>query len=72
METYEIKGMTCNHCVRAVERALGKVPGVERVRAVDLAGGRAEIEGSPDEQAVVAALRDEGYEARRFPSAAGP
>jgi copper chaperone len=65
MVTYEIKGMTCDHCVRAVTRALGKVPGVARVRSVDLARGQAEIEGSPDDQAVVTALRDEGYEARR-------
>jgi copper chaperone len=65
METYEIKGMTCQHCVRAVTSALGKVPGVTAVRSVDLARGQAEIEGSPDEQAVVAAIRDEGYEARR-------
>jgi copper chaperone len=65
METYEIKGMTCQHCVRAVTAALGKVPGVTAVRSVDLDRGQAEIEGSPDEQAVLAAIRDEGYEARR-------
>jgi copper chaperone len=65
MQTYEIKGMTCDHCVRAVTRALTKVPGVSRVESVDLAQGRAVIEGSPDEQAVAAAIRDEGYEAKR-------
>ena len=65
METYLIQGMTCDHCVRAVTRALGKVPGVRAVHAVDLARGQALIEGSPDEKAVIAAIRDEGYEARR-------
>jgi copper chaperone len=65
METYEIKGMTCQHCVKAVTRALGKVPGVTAVLAVDLQQARAQIEGAPDEQAVIAAVRDEGYEARR-------
>jgi copper chaperone len=65
METYEIKGMTCDHCVRAVERALAKVPGVAGVRWVDLDRGVAQIEGSPDEQAVLTAVRDEGYQARR-------
>ncbi len=66
METYEIKGMTCEHCLRAVERALSRVPGVQRVRALDLASGRAEIDpGAPDEAAVVAAIRDVGYAARR-------
>jgi copper chaperone len=65
METYEIKGMTCQHCVRAVTRALSKVPGVAAVQSVDLDRGQARIEGSPDERAVLAAIRDEGYEARR-------
>jgi copper chaperone len=67
MEIYEIKGMTCAHCVRAVERALAKVPRVVAVRSVDLERGEARIEGSPDEQMVIAAVRDEGYEARRAP-----
>ncbi len=65
METYAIKGMTCQHCVRSVERALTKVPGVVRVVAVDLERAEARIEGSPEEGAVLAAIRDEGYEARR-------
>lgn len=68
METYTIQGMTCEHCTRAVTRALAKVPRVTRVVGVDLARGEARIEGSPDEAAVVAAIRDEGYEARRVPS----
>ena len=67
METYEIKGMTCAHCVRAVERALAKVPRVIAVHAVDLERGEARIEGSPDERTVIAAVRAEGYEARRAP-----
>lgn len=65
MQTYEIKGMTCNHCVMAVTKALGKVPGVSRVQGVDLASGRAVVEGTPDEQAVLAAIKDEGYEITR-------
>jgi copper chaperone len=65
MQTYEIKGMTCNHCVMAVTKALSKVPGVSKVQGVDLASGRAVIDGSPDEKAVIAAITDEGYEAKR-------
>ena len=49
----------------ATSRALEKVPGVTAVLAVDLEKARAQIEGSPDELAVIAAIRDEGYEARR-------
>jgi copper chaperone len=65
MQTYEIKGMTCGHCVKAVTKALGKVAGVASVQGVDLASGRAVIEGTPDEQAVIAAIQDEGYQATR-------
>lgn len=65
MQTYEIKGMTCGHCVKAVTKALAKVPGVAGVPGVDLASGRAVIEGAPDEQAVIAAIQDEGYQATR-------
>lgn len=65
MQTYEIKGMTCGHCVMAVTKALGRVPGVSKVEGVDLASGRATLEGTPDEQAVIAAIQDEGYEAKR-------
>jgi copper chaperone len=65
METYAIKGMTCDHCTRSVARALAAVPRVTRVVSVDLARGEARLEGSPDEAAVIAAVREEGYEAHR-------
>jgi len=65
MATYKIDGMTCQHCVRSVERALGKVPGVEQVRAVSLDRGEADIAGTPSDDAVVRAIEGEGYRARR-------
>jgi copper chaperone len=64
MLTYKITGMTCAHCVKAVEKALAKVPGVTRVLRVDLAKGEAQIEGDPSELAVAAAVEGEGYQAR--------
>jgi copper chaperone len=65
MATYEIKGMTCNHCVMAVTKALKKVPGVASVEKVDLASGRAVLEGTADDAAVIKAITDEGYTAKR-------
>ncbi len=65
MATYEIKGMTCNHCVMAVTKALKNVPGVSKVDRVELASGRAVVEGTPDDAAVIKAIADEGYEAKR-------
>ncbi|MDA8125697.1 MAG: cation transporter [Deltaproteobacteria bacterium] len=40
MTTIKIKGMTCQHCVMAVTKALGGIEGVRDVR-VDLAKGEA-------------------------------
>lgn len=58
-----ISGMSCGHCVKAVEEALKGVPGVQGVQ-VDLAGGKATVEGQADEQALIAAVTEEGYGAQ--------
>lgn len=63
MVTLSITGMTCQNCVKHVTQALQGVPGVARV-AVDLASGTAEVEGTPDVQALVSAVEEEGYEAK--------
>ncbi len=60
--TLQVGGMTCEHCVRAVTKALEGVAGVDKV-AVNLAGGRARVDGAADGDAVVRALEDQGYEA---------
>jgi copper chaperone len=54
--------MTCHHCVMAVTKALESVEGVRRAK-VDLAEGRAEVEGTADLQAMIAAVQEEGYQA---------
>lgn len=63
MTKLKIEGMSCQHCVSAVNEALAEVDGVERVVSVDLDSGTAEIEGDADTQALLAAVREEGYEA---------
>ena len=60
--TLQVGGMTCEHCVRAVTKTLEAVPGVDNV-SVSLAGGRAQVEGAADPQALVRAIKKEGYEA---------
>jgi copper chaperone len=40
METIKIKGMSCQHCVMAVTKALGGIEGIKDVR-VDLEKGEA-------------------------------
>ncbi|GAE37587.1 copper chaperone CopZ [Halalkalibacter akibai] len=41
-EVLQVKGMSCNHCVSAVEGSVGKLNGVKSV-AVDLANGTVEV-----------------------------
>jgi P-type Cu+ transporter len=58
-----IKGMTCASCSSRVERALGKLPGVEHA-TVNLATERASVEYDAHAitpEAIVAAVTDAGY-----------
>lgn len=62
--TLDITGMTCASCVRRVERALAKVPGVETA-SVNLAAETARVTfGAPVAvDSLVAAVEKAGYEA---------
>lgn len=59
--TYEVQGMTCDHCVRAVTEEVGAVDGVESVE-VSLEQGAAVVTGDADPEAVRAAVAEAGYE----------
>jgi copper chaperone len=63
----KITGMTCGHCERAVRSALESVEGVTRVVEVDRDKGSASVEGSAEIAVLVAAVREEGYEAEAAP-----
>jgi len=53
MAIVQIKGMSCNHCVMAVTKALGGIEGVSNVK-VDLAKGEATFdEAKPVDRAVI-------------------
>lgn len=60
MKTYHVKGMTCQHCVRAVTEAIKGLPNVEDVQ-IDLESGVVKIKGNPDKVAVKKAIEEEGY-----------
>ncbi len=47
MEKIKIQGMSCQHCVMAVTKALGKIPGLTDVK-VDLAKGEATFENTQE------------------------
>jgi len=58
-----ITGMTCNHCVANVTKALQAVEGAESVE-VSLEPGSATVSGNADTSALVAAVKEAGYEAK--------
>jgi Cu+-exporting ATPase len=64
--TIGVGGMTCASCVARVERALKKVPGVERA-AVNLATEKATVSYAPTTgiSDLLGAIEDAGYEPRR-------
>ncbi len=57
----KVNGMTCEHCVAAVGRAVREVPGVTEVM-VDREHGVVQVGGTPDVIAVQGAITAEGYE----------
>ncbi len=61
-----VSGMTCASCVRRVEKALGRVPGVASV-AVNLATERARLafSGPVDARAAAEAIETAGFQAER-------
>ncbi len=58
----KVTGMTCEHCERAVTNALSDVSGVEKVVDVSRERNEAVVEGAAETEALLAAVREEGYE----------
>ena len=62
MKELKIEGMTCGHCRASVQNALESVEGARNVE-VDLASGRARVDGTAEVERLVAAVEAEGYRA---------
>lgn len=61
--TLHITGMSCGHCLNAVNTALGSLPGVQ-LKAARI--GRADLEFDPltiSPEVITAAVEDAGYRA---------
>ena len=62
-KTYSVPDVSCMHCKRAIEGAVGAMPGVSRVE-VDVESKTVDIafeEGAVAEADVLATLAEEGY-----------
>ena len=62
MATVKINGMSCQHCVASVTKAIEALSGVTQV-SVDLAMGEATYDGDVSEQDVKDAIVKVGFEA---------
>lgn len=58
---YAIKGMNCPHCQAAVTKSISAVRGVRQV-SVDLASGRATVEGEQNDNDIIEAVRNAGFD----------
>ncbi|HYC32966.1 MAG TPA: cation transporter [Gemmatimonadales bacterium] len=65
--TLHIEGMSCGHCLNAVNRALSAVPGVE-VESVRIGQARVRYDESATSPAAIeAAVSEAGYRATAAP-----
>ena len=60
--TFQVTGMTCGHCQRAVTQEISRIPGIQGV-AIDLASGSVTVTATqPVDRADIALAVDEaGY-----------
>ncbi|TVP81919.1 MAG: copper chaperone [Alkalicoccus sp.] len=63
-KTLKVKGMSCDHCVSAVEGSVGSLNGVDKVK-VDLDQGTVDVvfhEEQVSEDQIKEAIDDQGYD----------
>ncbi|MBS4200345.1 copper chaperone CopZ [Bacillus sp. FJAT-49732] len=64
--TLHVEGMSCGHCVKAVEGSVGKLQGVSNVK-VNLEGGTVEVDFNNQQVSVdeiKESIDDQGYEVK--------
>ncbi len=64
MTKYSVPEMSCGHCTSAIETAVKALDANAKVNP-DLETRTVEIEAAVDEAAILAAMKEEGYEATR-------
>ena len=62
--TFQVTGLTCDHCAKAVTEELGRLDGVSSVRVELVPAGTSVVtvatEQAPERRAIVAALEEAG------------
>lgn len=57
---FQVQGMTCGHCERAVKQAVAQVD-AQATTTVDLATGRVVVQSSSTREVLAQAIQEEGY-----------
>jgi copper chaperone len=60
----KVEGMSCEHCVKAVETAVGALPGIESV-SVDLVAKTVTVSHNTAKSSIIAigaAIEEQGYD----------
>lgn len=60
-QVFEVQGMTCGHCERAVQTAIKTLDPQAEVK-IDRAQNLVEVNTAQPREAVAAAIREEGYQ----------
>ncbi len=63
MQVFNVEGMTCGHCVRAVTQAVQSQDPAASVK-VDLAAKEVGVESRLSAEQVIEAISEEGYRAK--------
>lgn len=63
MQVFNVQGMSCGHCVKAITQALQAADPAASVR-VDLAAKEVGVESTLTAEQVIAAISEEGYEVK--------
>ncbi|QXI23497.1 MULTISPECIES: cation transporter [Pseudomonas] len=63
MQVFNVQGMSCGHCVKAITTAVQALDTAASVR-VDLAAKEVGVESALSADQVIAAIREEGYEVK--------
>lgn len=58
---FNVQGMTCGHCERAVTNALQQLDPQAQVR-IDRAQNRVDVDSTQPREALAAAITEEGYQ----------
>ena len=59
-QSFQVQGMTCGHCVKAVTEAVKTLDPQAAVQ-VDLASGKVEVQSEKERAAIAGAIEEEGY-----------